>query len=62
MDELRKQLAEIRKAMKGLVGRDLNDDEAEKLDGLNKSAVKLEAQISAQELLNRAETEDAARI
>ncbi len=62
MDELRKQLAEIRRAMKGLVGRDLSDDEAEKLDWLNKSAVKIEAQITAAEQIANEEKESAVRI
>lgn len=62
MDELRKQLAEIRKAMKALVGRELTDEEAEKLDGLNKSAVKLEAQITASEQMEREAKENEARI
>lgn len=60
MDELKKQLAEIRKAMKGLIGRELSDEEAEKLDGLNKSAVKLEAQIKAEEQLEKADAEAIA--
>lgn len=62
MDELRKQLAEIRKAMKALVNRELSDEEAEKLDGLNKSAVKLEAQIRAAEQLEQEEKDNEARI
>src|SRR5690606_23936296 len=41
---------------------ELSEDEVEKLDGLNKQAVKLEAQIKAEENLAKAEKDDAERI
>jgi hypothetical protein len=63
MNELEKKLAEIRKAMKALVGvEDPTDEQVEKLTGLNKEAAKLEAQIAAAKQLDEAEKEDAARI
>ena len=63
MEELLKELEKVRKAMKSFVNReDLTDDEAEKLDSLNKQAVKLEARITAEKQLEKAETEAAARI
>jgi hypothetical protein len=63
MDELLKQLNETRLALKAFVGRDeLNDEEVEKLEALNKKAVKLQAQITAQEQLVSAEADNAARI
>lgn len=63
MDELIKELNKVRSAMKSFVNReDLTDDEAEKLDGLNKQAVKLEARITAEKQLAQMEVEDNARI
>jgi len=63
MEKLLEELEKVRKAMKSFVNReDLTDDEAEKLDGLNKQAVKLEARITAEKQLEKAETEAAARI
>ncbi len=63
MEELLKELEKVRKAMKSFVGRDdLTDDEAEKLDGLNKQAMKLEARITAEKQLAQADVEEQARI
>lgn len=62
MDELIKELAKVRSAMKAYVAKpELTDDEAEKLDGLNKQAAKLETQISALKQLEAAEAEAAAK-
>ena len=62
MEELKKQLAEVRKAMKALVAvQDPSDEQVEKLDGFNKTAAKLEAQIRATEELAKADVEEAAR-
>ena len=62
-EEIEKKLAEIRKAIKSLVAvEDMTDEQAEKLDGLNKQAVKLQAQLSAAEQLEADERETAARI
>lgn len=63
MKTLQEQLQEVRKDIKRYVGRDeLTEDEVEKLDGLNKQAVKLEAQIKAEENLEKAEKDEAERI
>lgn len=63
MDELLKQLNETRLALKAFIGRDdMSDEELEKLEALNKKAVKLQAQIAAQEQLAKAEVENDARI
>jgi hypothetical protein len=59
MEELKKQLAEIRKAMKGLValGDDISDEQGEKLADLRKQAAKLDARLAASEELVRADAE-----
>jgi hypothetical protein len=63
MNELEKKLAEVRKAMKALVViEDPSDEQVEKLNGFNKEAAKLEAQIAASRQLEQAEKDDAARI
>lgn len=63
MDKLLEELAKIRTAMKSYVNRDdLTDDEAAKLDDLNKQAAKLEARITAEEQLAKADVEEKARI
>lgn len=63
MDELKKQLADVRKAMKALVAvQDPSEEQVEKLDGFNKQAAKLEAQIRATEELAKADVEQAAEI
>lgn len=63
MDELLKELEKVRKAMKSFVNReDLTDDEAEKLDSLNKQAAKLEARITAEKQLAQADVEAQERI
>lgn len=63
MEELLKELNKVRTAMKSFVNReDLTDEEAEKLDGLNKQAVKLEARIAAEKQLAQAEIENAERV
>ena len=63
MEKLLEELEKVRKAMKSFVNRDdLTDDEAEKLDGLNKQALKLEARITAEKQLAQADEEEKARI
>jgi hypothetical protein len=64
MNELEKKLAEIRAAIKGLLalGEEIGDDEAKKLDGLNKEALKLSARVEAQKQSAADEAETAARI
>jgi hypothetical protein len=63
MKTLTEQLAEVRNAIKGLVSiENLSDEEATKLDDLNKQAVKLEAKITAEAQLAKADVEAAARI
>lgn len=59
MNELKEKLAAVRKDMKVLVGlgENASDEQVEKLDGLNKQAAKLEAQIKASEQLEAAEKE-----
>jgi hypothetical protein len=59
----KERLAEVRKSMKSLVAvADPTDEQVEKLDGFNKEAAKLEAQIRATEQLEKAETEEAADV
>lgn len=61
--ELQDKLDETRKAIKALVAvEDMTDEQAEKLDGLNKQAVKLKAQIDAAKEVEEAEAENVARI
>lgn len=62
-DELSKKLAETRMDINKLValGDNMSDEQVEKLDGLNKSAAKLEAQIAATVQLDRAEKERIAQ-
>ncbi len=63
MNELLEKLGKLRTAMKSYVNRDdLTDDEAAKLDELNKEAAKLEARIAAEEQLAKGEVEEKARI
>jgi hypothetical protein len=63
MNELEKKLAEIMKAIKGLVAiENLSDDEAAKLDGLNKEAASTKAKIEGLRHAEEAEVENAARI
>ncbi|HMM99863.1 MAG TPA: hypothetical protein PKC99_12695 [Anaerolineales bacterium] len=61
-DELVTKLAEVRKSMKNFIGRELSEDETEKLDGLNKQASKLTAQIEALEQIDLADAENKTRI
>lgn len=57
------ELNKVRTAMKSYISReDLSDDEAEKLDELNRQAVKLEARITAEQQLAKHEQEEIARI
>lgn len=61
--ELESKLAEIRKAIKSLVAvEDLSDEQVAKLEGLNKDAVKVQAQLTAQEQIEKNEAEESARI
>lgn len=61
--ELEKQLAEVRKSIKALMAIDnLSDDDAEKLDGFNKEAVKLETRIASIKQVEKEEQEAAERI
>ena len=64
MNELSDRLAQVRKDIKSLValGDSLSDEQVEKLDGLNKQALKLEALQSAAEQNDKAEKEAADRI
>lgn len=64
MDELIKKLQETNKAIKALValGDNLSDEQVEKLEGLNKTASKLSAQIEAAEKLEAADKQEAGRI
>ena len=52
MNELEKKLAELRAAMKSYIGRDLNEEETNKLADLNKQAAAVKAQIEAAEQLD----------
>lgn len=62
-EEFEKKLAEVRRLIKGLVAiEELNDEQATKLSGLNKEAVKLQAQLAAFEQLEQDEKESNARI
>ncbi len=62
-EELSKKLADTRKAMKKLVAlEDPTDEQVKQLDELNKSAAKFEAQIRAEEELEKGDKEDAARV
>jgi hypothetical protein len=61
-EELIKKLAEARKGMKAYLGRDLTEEETEKLAGLNADAAKYAAQIEALTQQEAAEAEDEARI
>lgn len=57
------QLDKVRLEMRSYVTReDLNDDETAKLDGLNKQAAKLEAQIAAENQLTAMDKETAERV
>lgn len=60
-EELSKKLEETRKAMKGYIGRELDEAETEKLEALNKQAAKLAAQMVAEEQLDKADVEAKAR-
>ena len=62
MNELEKKLAEIRNKMRGLTGRDLNEEETNELSDLNKQASALKARIQAEEELEVAKQEESARI
>lgn len=63
MKELQEKLTEVRKAIKALValGEDMTDEQAEKLEGLNKSAAKLDAQIVAAKQLENEEKAEKER-
>lgn len=60
--ELVTKLEGVRKAMKNFIGRELSDDETEKLDGLNKEAAKLAAQIAALEQIEEADKAEKDRV
>ncbi len=63
MNEFEKKLAEVRKAIKAMLAiEDLSTEDAEKLNGLNAEAVKLEAKIEGQKQAEKEEVESAARI
>jgi hypothetical protein len=63
MNELKTKLAEVRKAIKAMVAiEEMSDDEAKKLDGLNREAVKLQARVDGYEQAEKEEVETAARI
>jgi hypothetical protein len=62
-EELQKKLDEVRKSIKSLVAvEEMSDAQAEQLEGFNKTAVKLQAQIDANVELDKAENENVARI
>ena len=64
MNEILDKLNQVRKDIKNLVslGDNLTDEQVEKLDGLNKQALKLEALQSATEQSEKADKENAERI
>jgi hypothetical protein len=64
MSDLQKELEGVLKSIKSLeaLGEDISDDQVEKLDGLNKQAVKLRTRIDAAEQKTLAEEAEQARI
>jgi len=64
MDELQKKLRETLEKISALngLGDKMTDDDAERLDGLNKDAVKLQARIDAEELSAQHAKDEEARI
>ena len=64
MNEVLEKLNQVRKDIKNLVslGDNLTDEQVEKLDGLNKQALKLEALQSAAEQSEKADKKNAERI
>lgn len=63
-EELQKELDGVNKSIESLValGNDISDDQVEKLDALNRQAVKLRARIEAAELQEKAVADEKARI
>jgi hypothetical protein len=64
MNELQKELEGVLNSIKSLesLGNDISDDQVEKLDGLNKQAVKLRTRIEAAEQKALADAADKVRI
>ena len=64
MDELKKELESVRASIKSFLalGEEISDEQAEKLDGFNKKALKLQARLDALEQAAKSEKDDAERI